>query len=68
MSNDLTQNLSGSLEDKVDRLIVVVQSMDSRLESIEIKLDQVPPRDAANLGGDAGPVSRVPARSRRQGR
>ena len=40
MSNDLTQKLNGSLEDKVDRLITVVQSMDSRLGSIETKVDQ----------------------------
>ena len=39
MSKDLTQNLNGSLEDKVDRLIIAVQSMDSRLEKVEIRLD-----------------------------
>jgi predicted nuclease with TOPRIM domain len=33
VSKDLTQKLNGSLEDKVDRLITIVQSMDSRLDS-----------------------------------
>ena len=40
MSKDLTQKLNGSLEDKVDRLITAVQSMDSRLGSLETKVDQ----------------------------
>jgi chromosome segregation ATPase len=39
MSKDLTQNLNGSLEDKVDRLITIVQSMDSRLENVETNLE-----------------------------
>ncbi len=40
MSKDLTQTLNGSLEDKVDRLITAVQSMDSRLGNLETKVDQ----------------------------
>ena len=34
MSNELTQELNGSLEDKVDRLISAVESIDSRLEDL----------------------------------
>ncbi len=40
MSNNLTEKLNDSLDDKVDRLIAAVQSMDSRLESLETKVDQ----------------------------
>jgi chromosome segregation ATPase len=40
MSKDLTQKLNGSLEEKLDRLIAAVQSMDSRLESLETKVDR----------------------------
>lgn len=39
MSKDLTQKLNGSLEDKVDRLIVIVQSMDSRLENVGTRIE-----------------------------
>ena len=38
MSKDLTQKLNGSLEDKVDRLITIVQSMDTRLASVGDRL------------------------------
>jgi chromosome segregation ATPase len=34
MSKDLTQKLNGSLEEKIDRLIGAVQSMDSRLANV----------------------------------
>ena len=44
MSKDLTQNLNGSLEDKIDRLIIAVQSMDSRLGNIEARLGNVEAR------------------------
>lgn len=44
MSKDLTQKLDGSLEDKVDRLITIVQSMDSRLENVETRLDSLETR------------------------
>jgi chromosome segregation ATPase len=44
MSKDLTQNLNGSLEDKVDRLIIAVESMDSRLGNIEARLGNVEER------------------------
>lgn len=40
MSKDLTQRPNGSLEDKVDRLIIGFHSIESRLESLEIKVDQ----------------------------
>ena len=40
MSNNLTENLNDSLEDKVDRLISVVQSMDSRLETLGERVDK----------------------------
>ena len=40
MSKDLTQNPNNSLGDKVDRLITAVQSMDSRLGSLDIKVDR----------------------------
>jgi len=41
MSKDLTQNQNGSLEDKVDRLIIAVQSMDSRLGDVEARLGRL---------------------------
>lgn len=41
MSKDLTQNLNGSLEAKVDRLIVAVQSIDSRLGNVEARLESL---------------------------
>lgn len=44
MSKDLTQNLNGSLEDKVDRLIIAVQSMDTRFESMDSRLGNVEAR------------------------
>lgn len=44
MSKDLTQNLNGSLEDKVDRLIIAVESMDSRLGNVEARLGNVEDR------------------------
>lgn len=39
MSKDLTQKLDASLEDKVDRLITIAQSMDSRLDNVETNLE-----------------------------
>jgi hypothetical protein len=39
MSKDLTQKLNGSIEDKLDRLIAAVQSMDSRLGNVETRLE-----------------------------
>ena len=43
MSKDLTQKLNGSIEDKIDRLITAVQSIDSRvitrLKEIETRLE-----------------------------
>jgi predicted nucleic acid-binding Zn-ribbon protein len=44
MSNNLTQNLNGSLEKKVDRLIIAVQSMDSRLTSMDSRLTSMDSR------------------------
>jgi chromosome segregation ATPase len=44
MSKDLTQKLNGSLEDKVDRLITIVQSMDSRIESIGSRIESMESR------------------------
>ena len=44
MSKDLTQNVNGSLEDKVDRLIIAVQSMDSRLGNVEARLGNLEDR------------------------
>ena len=41
MSNDLTQRLDGSLEDKVDRLIAGVQSIDSRVQSIDARVESI---------------------------
>jgi len=40
MSNNLTETLNDSLGDKVDRLITVVQAMDSRLGELETKVDR----------------------------
>ena len=40
MSNNLTESLNESLGGKVDRLIAVVQSMDSRLETLDEKVDK----------------------------
>jgi chromosome segregation ATPase len=40
MSNNLTGKLDDSLEDKIDRLIGAVQSIDSRLVNLETKADQ----------------------------
>ena len=39
MSNNSTEKLNGSLEDKVDRLLVAVQSIDSRLSNLEVRFD-----------------------------
>lgn len=48
MSKDLTQKLNGSIEDKLDRLIAAVQSIDSgvvtRLEGIETRLGTIETR------------------------
>jgi archaellum component FlaC len=44
MRTDLTQNLNGSLEDKIDRLIMAVQSMDSRLGNVEARLGSLEDR------------------------
>ncbi len=44
MSKDLTQNLNGSLEDKVDRLITIVQSVDSRIESMDSRIESIESR------------------------
>jgi chromosome segregation ATPase len=44
MSEDLTQKLNGSLEDKVDRLITIVQSMDSWGRSIDSRMENVETR------------------------
>jgi chromosome segregation ATPase len=44
MSKDLTQKLNGSLEDKVDRLITIVQSMDSRIESMDSRIESMESR------------------------
>jgi chromosome segregation ATPase len=44
VSKDLTQRLNGSLEDKVDRLIAIVQSMDSWGQSIDSRLENVETR------------------------
>lgn len=40
MSKDLTLKLNGSLEDKIDRLIVLFESMDSRLGNLETLVDK----------------------------
>jgi chromosome segregation ATPase len=40
MSNNLTENPNDSLGDKVDRLITIVQSMDSRLGELETRVDR----------------------------
>lgn len=44
MSKDLTQKLNGSIEDKIDRLITSVESMDSRLANVETRLGSVETR------------------------
>ena len=44
MSKDLTQKLNGSLDDKLDRLITAVQSMDSRLANVETRLESLETR------------------------
>jgi chromosome segregation ATPase len=44
MSKDLTQKLNGSLEDKIDRLIAAVQSMDARIHSLESRVESVESR------------------------
>lgn len=48
MSKDLTQKLNGSIEDKLDRLIAAVQSMDSRvvtrLENLETRIENLETR------------------------
>lgn len=44
MSNDLTQRLNGSLEDKVDLLISAVRSIDSRIESIDSRVESIDSR------------------------
>ena len=44
MSKDLTQKLNGSIEDKLDRLITSVESMDSRLANVETRLANVETR------------------------
>jgi len=44
MSNNLTEKLNGSLEDKVDRLLVAVQSVDSRLSNLEVRFDSMDSR------------------------
>jgi septation ring formation regulator EzrA len=40
MSDNLTENLNDSQDTKIDRLIIAVQSIDSRLASLETKVDQ----------------------------
>ena len=40
MSNNSTDNLNDSQDSKLDRLIISVQSIDSRLGSLEVKVDQ----------------------------
>jgi hypothetical protein len=40
MSNNLTEKLNSSLEDKVDRVIGALQLIDSRLVNLETKVDQ----------------------------
>ncbi len=44
MSNNSTEKLNGSLEDKVDRLLVAVQSIDSRLSNLEVRFDSMDSR------------------------
>lgn len=44
MSKDLTQNLNASLEDKVDRLITIVESIDSWGRSIDSHMENVETR------------------------
>jgi len=40
MSNNLTESVNDSQDNKLDRLITAVQSIDSRLGSLETKVDQ----------------------------
>ena len=40
MSNDSTDKIPNSLENKMDRLIVVVESMDNRLSNLEATVEQ----------------------------
>ena len=40
MSKDLTQNLSGSQDEKLDRIIVAVERLGTRLESLETKVEK----------------------------
>jgi len=40
MSNDSTDKIPNSLENKMDRLIVVVESMDNRLTNLEATVEQ----------------------------
>jgi len=51
MSKDLTQNLNGSLEDKIDRLIALTESMDSHIGSLETHLDERLRSMDSRLGG-----------------
>ena len=44
MSKDLTQKLNGSLDDKVDRLISAVRSMDSTVQSIDSRVESIDSR------------------------
>jgi chromosome segregation ATPase len=47
MSKDLTQKLNGSLEEKVERLIATVQSMDSRSQRMEARVESIDSRLAS---------------------
>jgi archaellum component FlaC len=40
MSKDLTQNPNGSLEDKINRLIALTESVDSHIGSLETHVDE----------------------------
>ena len=40
MSNNLTEKPNGSLEEKLNWLIAAVQSMDSRLVTLDVKVDK----------------------------
>lgn len=40
MSKELTQNPNGSLEDKIDRLLALTESMDSHIGSLETHVDE----------------------------
>ncbi len=58
MSKDLTQELNGSIEDKIDWLIAAVQSIDSRvvtrLEDIETRLVSLETRIGGVRDADGG--------------